>query len=224
MHTTAIANTLSGRTVLVATNHTTRFDKALFYNIYPNRVIEAYSDALAYLGANVVILPLESAIDRLRANDSEDIFSVVNVCAGFNALECEGIIQAIAALSRIACFPCRGDIAVISEEKIVSKHLAVSAGFKVARTYYHLSELAENAIYVRKKIASGDSKHVRVISDLTAEPPLSNDEFIEPFVQGSDLELFCIFDPRTSKHVVLSSKVLDWSDADTTYRIHSTNL
>nr|WP_321462451.1 hypothetical protein [uncultured Cohaesibacter sp.] len=188
-----IGEILSGLTVVLATNDTQALQPSLFYNLYEERIAGQYTDALRDLGANVVVLTLDETLDLLAsASGATKPAFVVNICAAFKNLECEGLIPAVAALSQIACFPCRGDVAIIAEEKIISKHLASSAGFKVAKTIRKIKGTDFQEILVRKPINGGDSKGIELIQSGAIAAELENNEFAEPFINGPDLELFCV--------------------------------
>ncbi|PWV94434.1 hypothetical protein DFR52_1171 [Hoeflea marina] len=219
-----LSNSLSGNIVFLAANQPDGFPSSLYYNIYPSAVIEGYRTALEELGATVITCTLGQALERFSKFQKFEGFSIVNICIAFNALECEGIIQAVAALSSVPCFPCRGDIAVITEEKIISKHLAAASGFLVVDTYHSLDALEVGKRYIRKLINSGDSKGLRIIEDIKNESPLSEREFAEPFVRGLDIELYCIFDPIEKKSVLLNTRVADWGKLNGTDFIHSSEM
>ena len=219
-----LSDSLLGYTALLATNQPDAFGSDLFYNIYPPHVISGYRNALSDLGAEVSVCSLERAIQKLSNPILDKRLFVVNMCTGFNSLESESAIQAVASLSNILCFPCRGDIAVITEEKIISKHLARTAGLRAPETYRTLSGLDNGKKYIRKRVNSGDSKGIRVVDRIGIEDPLNDCEYVEPFISGFDIELFCLFDPLIEEYILLGAIVADWGSPDGTERIQSTEM
>ena len=220
-----LSESLAGHKVLLVTNLETEFAGKLFYNSYGPLVVNQYFEALTDLGAEVTISNLDTALKLLSQADQADKPDwIVNICAGFNSLESENIIQAIAALSCIPCFPCRGDVAIIAEEKIISKHLAQQAGFRIPRTIRNLEELSNRNIYVKKRINSGDSKHIKLMFSEGKLQPINSDEFIEPYISGSDVELCCLFDAEKNEHIILSARALNVSDTGTGPFLHDSSM
>lgn len=207
MHTqNAAEKPLKGQQVIVATNATEELPSSLFYNLYGARVVEEYAKAAEALGAHVEICTLEQTLSRLT-NFDEPVGFVINVCAAFHSLEGEGLVQAVAALSGTPCFPCRGDVAIIAEEKIISKHIAAECGFRTLPSLRNLNQLGRHKSVVRKPISGGDSKGVVLERMPLAAAELGHHEFAEPFVAGTDLEVFCVVNPTTGQHHILNAKV-----------------
>lgn len=225
MKSKCLAECLVGHNVLLVTNLETEFGDKLFYNSYGPLVVDQYFEALKDLGAEVTVSNLDAAFKLFsQAGQTGKPDWVVNVCVGFNALESENIIQAIAALSYIPCFPCRGDIAIIAEEKIISKHLAQQAGFRTPQTIRNPVELSNREIYVKKRINSGDSKHIKLITSEHQLETIKQGEFVEPYISGSDVELFCLFDAKKNEHVILSAKALNIGNTGTNPFLHESSM
>lgn len=216
---------LSGHQVVLATNETTGLSRNLFYNRYGTQVSSQYAEALRDIGATVFICTLDETLARLVDTKRDDQPSfVVNICAAFKRLESEGLIPAIAALTQIPCFPCRGDVAIIAEEKIVSKHLAAKAGFPITNTIRNFSGLTVDETVVRKPINGGDSKGIQIIRKGEAVPDLQCHEFAEPFIFGPDVELFCVWDEESQSHIVLNSLCNDLGTESDAFQIHSAKM
>ena len=208
---------------MIATNATERLPKSLFYNSYGDRVVSIYVEAATSLGATVEVCTLEKAMSRLTRFDGEAKLSfIINICAAFRALESEGVIQAVAALSSIPCFPCRGDVAIIAEEKIISKHIAKTCGFNVAPSHRGFAAFLQNQIVVRKPINGGDSKGIEIVVDTSSAEPLSNNEFAEPFIVGADVAIYCVLDPTNGQHRVINTQICLSSQDDGRNLLHQT--
>lgn len=198
---------LDGQRVLLATNATEHLPRALFYSTYGDRIIDEYAKAAIALGAEVEVCTLERTLFRLSRPEGEPVPDfVINVCAAFRALESEGLVQAVAALSQIPCFPCRGDVAVIAEEKIVSKHIAKTCGFSVAPSHRSFQGLPSGQVFVRKPVNGGDSRGIQLVTD-AATGVVAEHEFAEPFLVGSDATIYGVIDPKSGCHKVTNAQI-----------------
>lgn len=176
--------------------------RSLWFDRWRFDVINDYVEAVAFLGAEPLIIDVDSFIvsEKLR---SREIDFVVNLNSGAKPLSNLGLVPSIAEWHGIPCFPNASDVLLAGERKDICKRF-FDAWFNIPAAVSVETAAAGMEKFIVKPKTLGNSQMVS--RALPAGPEWrswSRTMIIEEFIEGYEVTVPVIFDALSDEYVPL---------------------
>ena len=178
--------------------------RSLWYDRWRYDVINDYVEAVSFLGAEPLIIDIDSFIrsERLR---SEEISLVINLNSGATPISNGGLVPSVAEWNKVPCFPNAGDVIVCGERKDICKQF-FSSWFHTPSDINLNDARSKLVPFIVKPKTMGNSQNVTRNLQL----PLSikeqrrwlRDTLIEEFIEGYEVTVPVILDAIADDYVV----------------------
>lgn len=178
--------------------------RSLWYDRWRYDVINDHVEAVSFLGAEPLIIDVDSFIlsERLR---SGEISLVVNLNSGATPISNVGLVPSLAQWNKIPCFPNSADVLLSGERKDICKRF-FSSWFCIPSDI-NLTDATSNRIpFIVKPKTMGNSRNVTrdlQLPDTKADQTLwLRDFLIEEFIEGYEVTVPVIFDATQDDYVI----------------------
>lgn len=182
-----------------------RAPRALWYDRWRYDVINDHVEAVSFLGAEPLIIDIDSFIvsDRLR---SGEIDRVINLNSGATPIQNTGVVPSIAAWYQAGHFPNTADAVMAGERKDLCKSF-FSRWFNIPRSIDFEDAEAGRVPFIVKPKTMGNSQFVTqtLPSELVTRQERARwlrDMMIEEFIEGYELTVPVVFDAVSDDYLV----------------------